>query len=288
MTAAYLAIRAADVLPDEPRLWFLDHAGAAEAACAIELPLTLVPALSTTRWAVVAYPADVERVAELRKAAEKAVAIESQPNLEKLDTRQRAVYLLRMDGLSTAQIAKRLGLTRTTLHYTLTDAVAIMGGPARFPRAGFDRHALDAVTPRQRAALNLFASGLRVTEVASQLGISYETVKTLLTEGRARARAVNRARAADKSAKRVRPAEKLAPTKSMEIRGHADNDGARRLRLWLAERNLTPETMAVQIGLDDPRPLVLAARGAAAPTTVLLYALRSVCGIDPAAWSTPC
>lgn len=141
MTAAYLAIRAADVLPDEPRLWFLDHAGAAEAACAIELPLTLVPALSTTRWAVVA---------------------------------------------------------------------------------------------------------------------------------------------------RVRPAEKLAPTKSMEIRGHADNDGARRLRLWLAERNLTPETMAVQIGLDDPRPLVLAARGAAAPTTVLLYALRSVCGIETGAWSTPC
>jgi DNA-binding NarL/FixJ family response regulator len=108
-----------------------------------------------------------------------------------LTDREREVVGLVGRGLSSGDIARELGVTRSTVETHVREAMAKLGARTRVQAAlllePVRTRTLDELTPTERRILELIAAGATVTDAAHLLHLSRRTVTRRLAEIRRRA-----------------------------------------------------------------------------------------------------
>jgi DNA-binding NarL/FixJ family response regulator len=129
----------------------------------------------------------------------------SRPPEPPLDEEQRQLLQLLSDGLSLAEAAASLHVSRRTAERRLAEARAALGATttaeavlrARGQELGDKR---DGLSVRERQVLKLVAAGLRNEEIAERLEIAHSTVATVLRSSMAKLDARTRVEAVAKLA----------------------------------------------------------------------------------------
>jgi DNA-binding NarL/FixJ family response regulator len=122
-----------------------------------------------------------------------------------LDDEQRRLLQLLCHGLSVAEAARRVHLSRRTAERRLANARGVLGAATNAEAVlRAQGHELsrpsDGLTEREREVLELVGAGLRDEEIADRLGIASSTVATLLKSAMERLDAHTRVEAVAKLA----------------------------------------------------------------------------------------
>jgi DNA-binding NarL/FixJ family response regulator len=122
-----------------------------------------------------------------------------------LDEEQRQLLQLLADGLSLAEAAAFLHLSRRTAERRLTEARGALGvtttAEAVLRVSGQELgNKSDGLSTRERQVLELVGAGLRNEEIAERLGIAHSTVATVLRSSMAKLGARTRVEAVAKLA----------------------------------------------------------------------------------------